>query len=125
MVRQADNSRMTACHIGLEFVTGTKYPQFLMTADERFPNNVPHIGSIAAGESKKLTYVDPVQVWDAERRRDWSSTDVGLHFAGRIIYIDRPGSGISRTMAFRRKYDLETQRFHRLWEVENEHEYSD
>jgi hypothetical protein len=116
---------ITECHLGLEFVTGTKYPQFMFTPGELFPNHVPYIGRIAAGEPKKLTFVDPAQVWDQDHRRDWGGTELGLHFVGQITYIDAPGSGIQRMMAFRRRYDTETQRFRRIWQDENEHEYAD
>jgi hypothetical protein len=48
-----------------------------------------------------------------------------MHFVGHLTYIDEPRSNIVRRMAFRWRYDRDTQYFHRIWEKENEHEYAD
>lgn len=116
---------MTKCHLGLELVTYAGYPMLMLTPEMSFPSSVPFIGAIAAGESKVLTFVDPVRVWDDNHKRNWGSTGLGLHFVGHITYIDEPGSNIMRQTAFRRGYDIDTQRFRRLWDAENEHDYAD
>jgi hypothetical protein len=91
----ASDCWITNCRLGVELVTGTKYPQFVITAENLFRDIVPYIGRIAAGESKTLDYIDPEQTWDANHRRaDWSGEAAGVHFAGFVTYIDSPGSGI-------------------------------
>jgi hypothetical protein len=115
---------ITECHLGLDFRQTAGYPVFTMTPDMCFPSSAPYIGRIEAGEHKRLTFIDPVQVWDHERRRIYGGT-LGLHFAGRITYIDSPGSNVRRQIAFRRKYNPLDQRFHRIWEDDSEHEYAD
>jgi hypothetical protein len=115
---------MTSCHLGVELVSELKYPLFVMTPDMSYPNNVPFIGAIGPGESKALTFIDKTLRWDQQNRRSWTSP-AGIHFVGHITYLDEPGSNVIRQMAFRRKYDIETQRFHRIWDTDNEHEYAD
>ncbi len=105
----ASDCWMTEAHIGLELIREIAYPMFVMPPDMSFPNNVPFIGRIVAGEHRRLTFVDPVQVWDQDHRHRWDAQqEAGLHFVGRITYIDTPGSNIRRQMAFRRKYDIQT-----------------
>jgi hypothetical protein len=115
---------MTKCHLGLDFNQAVGYPVFTMTPEMCFPSHVPYIGRIEAGEQKQFTFIDPVQVWDHERRGNYTGI-LGLHFVGCITYIDSPGSNVTRQMAFRRKYNPQDQRFHRIWESDNEHEYAD
>jgi hypothetical protein len=121
----ASDCWMTECHLGIELVSELKYPLFVMTPDMVYPSAVPFIGRISAGESKRFTFVDPKQGWEQSYRQKWPAIEAGVHFVGHIIYIDAPGSSIRRQMAFRRKYNIETQRFHRIWITDNEHEYSD
>jgi hypothetical protein len=115
---------MTECHLGLDFHQTVGYPVFTMTPELCFPSHVPYIGRIEAGEQKQFTFTDPLQVWDQEHRQNYADT-LGLHFVGRITYIDSPGSNVRRHVAFRRKYNSLDQRFHRIWEGDNEHEYAD
>jgi hypothetical protein len=115
---------MTECHLGIELVPEIKYPLFLMTPDMAFPSNVPHIGAIGPGERKTIDYVHPTRRWDIAHREGFDAP-AGVHFVGHIAYIDEAGSNIRYHMAFRWRYDIETQRFHRIWEAENEHEYAD
>ena len=68
--------------------------------------------------------MDPAHKWDTNHRREFPA-QAGVHFVGRITYIDEPGSNIKRHLGFRRKYDRPTQYFRRIWESENEHEYAD
>jgi hypothetical protein len=105
-------------------MSGIGYPIFMMTPENAFPSHVPYIGRIKPGQRKQLSFVDPTQVWDHDRRGKWEG-EFGLHFVGHIAYIDTPGSNVIRHLAFRRKYNVETQRFHRMWETDNEHEYAD
>jgi hypothetical protein len=73
---------MTECHIGLDFIRQAGYPIFILTADQ-FPNIVPYIGPIEAGEHKLFTFIDPSQVWDRDHRDEWFRKDLGLFFTGR------------------------------------------
>jgi hypothetical protein len=115
---------ITDCRIGIELVPEIGYPHFLATPDMSFPNNVPYIGAIVPGQRKTLAFSDPLQRWDANHRKDYAAP-AGVHLVGRIIYIDEAGSNIKRHTAFRWRYDRQTQRFHRIWDKENEHEYAD
>jgi len=82
----ASDCWMAEAQIGLELVREIGYPIFMMPADMSFPNNVPFIGRIVAGEHRRLTFVDPVQVWDnvgvtvgmRRKRRDCISSDASL-----------------------------------------------
>jgi len=97
----ASDCWMAEAQIGLELVREIGYPIFMMPADMSFPNNVPFIGRIVAGEHRRLTFVDPVQVWDNDRRYRWDAQkETGLHFVGCIAYIDAPGSNIGARWLF-------------------------
>ena len=115
---------ITRCHLGIELIPEIGYPIFLQTPDVTFPSHVPLIEKIAPGERRTFRFSDPSHRWDHDHKRNFPG-DAGVHFVGHIAYIDEPDSSITRHMAFRWRYDVQTQRFRRIWKEENEHEYAD
>jgi hypothetical protein len=110
--------------VGIDMSADFKYPSFMKTPDMFLPRNAPFIGAIEPGESKWLTHRDPSHKWDHEHRQIFPK-EGGIHFVGYCIYIDAPGSNIKRQLTFRRRYNLDTQRFERIWDSDNEHDYAD
>lgn len=115
---------ITEGHIGIDFVTSDGYPAISLPPQLAYPNNPPHIGRIAPGESISCTYIDPTHRWDRDHRADWAQK-TGVYFCGFLSYLDTPGSGIRRQMAFRRKYDINTQRFHRIKDGDPDDDFED
>lgn len=115
---------MTECRVKVELISDVGYPLFMMAPGMDSPSKVPFIGIINPGEYKELSFISPDQRWDNDHRRSWRG-ETGVHFCGLIKYIDAPGSNVTRQTVFRRKYLIDTQRFHKIWDHEDDHEYAD
>jgi len=115
---------ITNSHMGIQFIRQIGYPLFRLPPEKEFPDRPAHVGKLVPGQTINCVYESPSHRWEKDYRLHWCD-DHGVFFTGHITYIDAPGSSIKRQMSFRRKYDINSQRFVRIQDAPIEDEYAD
>ncbi len=99
----------------------TPGPMITPKSDGEQDIDVP--GWIKPGEHHTFTITSLRHSWNSETAASYDTDEQGFFFCGHIIYEDRLGT--RRHTAFRRRYSPIGQRFYKIYENDNDHEYAD
>jgi len=113
-------AKIVESSIGFDLVTEQRYTR-TPRAEGRNDLDIP--GPIHPGESREFKVTSVKHSWNAQTLAIYDDPGHGLFLVGHIAYIDK--IGIRRQLAYWRRYEPTHQRFVRIYNVENEYEYSD